>query len=303
MITKLLLLLSISSVHPVVFAQALDELRKEDTENRPEPVDQGLITYNPTLRLHFDATKEINGKRLRVDGITYGIEQGMEIPSLYGEDSVDIEILDDDGRILDFQNRTIEKDMLRDFSIRRFFFQLGGGYRSTNRDSWNDLGIDPTGFFLSFSANYFPNKFGVSLGLLRQRDSGKDQSERLVEFSQTETQIGFGYEFVPYPASTKLQRLHLRLWLYYVRGQRELSVHEDLIRQTNGSTVKEDQVVSENSTDHGLSVAIEAMIPMTDRVWGTTRYMLTHRRLEFEKISFATERPVHDLLFGIYFAI
>lgn len=298
---NILLLMILLGSSPGLAQDWFDEPKRKEG---PLPEDKSLVTYAPSVRTLVPHGSELHGYTLRVDGIPYPIKNFIDLPGVYQEEEVDVEVVSDDGRILDYQYRTIDAELMRDLKIRKFQFKLGGGYRKTDDEKWNDFGIKPSGSFINFSGSYFANGWGMSIGLQRIRRSGKDKTDRLVEYEVTENPILIGYDFVPFADSPEWRAWQLRLWAGFVRGQHSFKTHVDKTESDgSGNTIVSDASIKANASTTGLLLGLEWMRPVTDRVWFSFEYSMLHRSLKFKEISFFSEKPIHDFKIGMTFSI
>jgi hypothetical protein len=301
LVLKLLFILLLFSPIPAEAQDWFDEPKRNDAV---EDTDKGLITFAPTVRVMVPTDSALRGNTLRVDGISYPINSFIDLPGVYSQEDIEIEVVAEDGRILDYQYRTVEETMLRDFKIRSAQFRLGFGIRATDNEKWDQYGLTPSGTILDFAFHYFPGKWGVRFGMLRLKRSGSDKDDRLTEYEVTEIPLLIGYDIVPFRDSMNWRQWHLRLWLGLVSANHRLKTHFDrVVSDESGSTaiVNEGQTLTQKT--NGLHLGFELMKPLTDRVWLTLEYGLIHRSLEFKDADFLTEKPINDFKIGLYFSI
>jgi len=244
-------------------------------------------------------------KRLRSKG--FSIRAGNEIFELSADSDIkpngdwskpnDIELIDEDGRILDYQYAPLSQTVVEELFPQVFDVTVMAGVGVASRKDWRSLSLSGVRQVLGVEFGYRPSAVGYHLALVRLRDSGSDDDQAIVEYQSLQWRVGFGYERnLGFPIESRWRRLSAALKLGVAFNSHKLSVFRDSGEIKPLLTIIEQaKRVSENSRSTASYITMSLQNTLINNVWLLLDWTLMFDSFTFDEAQTAHRRPQQEL--------
>ncbi len=265
----------------------------EDSEGEAVP----MVTARRSLTV-AETLKSANFS-LVVDQISV---QALDQESVEVPDTVRswlVGLADVQGRMVDFQYRRPDAEMLADLAPHHWYLAALAGGVVTARDPWRDNDLAGMRVRLGLSLERFWGPWSAALDLSRSMITGVPTPGSLLQYSILHMGIVGAREWAMGGSEPTVRRWHLGVGVGLHYGWHRFMQLSDQLQEDEQGNVVAVAARKHRSVDlPGAILMARARQPLTDGIWIDFRYLLVYETVQVKALNLRARAPLQALSVG-----